>query len=296
LFEVDQAANRIREEVDPEAQIKVGSTLGDNLEGRIRVSVIATGIDSTATSRSSSGGGIAQIRPTVKVQAQPQATQVQTQAQTAYAQPVLRPAAVPVQKAVTPPAGTQTAYFTMPQTMQVEEEAETEESTAARSRMIDPEPAFEEQEEPVVDPVQVRVEEAHAPSPKYQAQAQVSARALQSQAMPTSSSRSARPASPMASSEMRMTQLTPSASSQNMSAEQRRQRRSESLFTRITGFGLVRPSSQNQEEELVGMNGQEEAPAQRQLGVSASDRPSLSSEQPDDLLEIPAFLRRQNNH
>src|SRR5262250_1346128 len=45
LFEVDQAANRIREEVDPEAQIKVGSTLGENLEGRIRVSVIATGID-----------------------------------------------------------------------------------------------------------------------------------------------------------------------------------------------------------------------------------------------------------
>src|SRR5262250_1672727 len=32
LFEVDQAANRIREEVDPEAQIKVGSTLGENLE------------------------------------------------------------------------------------------------------------------------------------------------------------------------------------------------------------------------------------------------------------------------
>jgi cell division protein FtsZ len=45
LFEVDQAANRIREEVDPEAQIKVGSTLGENLEGKIRVSVIATGID-----------------------------------------------------------------------------------------------------------------------------------------------------------------------------------------------------------------------------------------------------------
>src|SRR5580704_4754693 len=45
LFEVDQAANRIREEVDPEAQIKVGSTLGEDLDGRIRVSVIATGIE-----------------------------------------------------------------------------------------------------------------------------------------------------------------------------------------------------------------------------------------------------------
>jgi cell division protein FtsZ len=45
LFEADEAANRIRQEVDSDANIKVGSTFDAKLEGRIRVSVVATGID-----------------------------------------------------------------------------------------------------------------------------------------------------------------------------------------------------------------------------------------------------------
>ena len=45
LFEVDQAANRIREEVDEEANIIFGSAIDESLNGRIRVSVVATGID-----------------------------------------------------------------------------------------------------------------------------------------------------------------------------------------------------------------------------------------------------------
>ena len=45
LFELDEAANRIREEVDPEANIIVGSTLDTAMEGKMRVSVVATGID-----------------------------------------------------------------------------------------------------------------------------------------------------------------------------------------------------------------------------------------------------------
>ena len=48
LFEVDQAANRIREEVDDEANIIFGSAIDPNLEGKIRVSVVATGIDTPA--------------------------------------------------------------------------------------------------------------------------------------------------------------------------------------------------------------------------------------------------------
>ncbi len=46
LFEVDQAANRIREEVDEEANVIFGSAVDTSLDGRIRVSVVATGIDS----------------------------------------------------------------------------------------------------------------------------------------------------------------------------------------------------------------------------------------------------------
>lgn len=45
LFEVDESANRIREEVDPDANIIFGSTFDEALNGKIRVSVVATGID-----------------------------------------------------------------------------------------------------------------------------------------------------------------------------------------------------------------------------------------------------------
>jgi cell division protein FtsZ len=48
LYEVDQAANRIREEVDDEAEIIFGSAIDDSLQGKIRVSVVATGIDTPA--------------------------------------------------------------------------------------------------------------------------------------------------------------------------------------------------------------------------------------------------------
>lgn len=44
LYEVDEAATRIREEVDPEANIILGATFDDSLEGIMRVSVVATGI------------------------------------------------------------------------------------------------------------------------------------------------------------------------------------------------------------------------------------------------------------
>ncbi len=47
LFELDEAANRIREEVDPNANIIVGSTLDTEMEGKMRVSVVATGIDAS---------------------------------------------------------------------------------------------------------------------------------------------------------------------------------------------------------------------------------------------------------
>ena len=45
LFELDEAANRIREEVDPDANIIVGSTMDESMQGMMRVSVVATGID-----------------------------------------------------------------------------------------------------------------------------------------------------------------------------------------------------------------------------------------------------------
>lgn len=51
LFEVDEAATRIREEVDQDANIIVGATFDETLDGVIRVSVVATGIEQAAISR-----------------------------------------------------------------------------------------------------------------------------------------------------------------------------------------------------------------------------------------------------
>jgi cell division protein FtsZ len=49
LYEVDEAATRIREEVDQDANIIVGATFDEALDGIIRVSVVATGIDHIVT-------------------------------------------------------------------------------------------------------------------------------------------------------------------------------------------------------------------------------------------------------
>ena len=48
LMEVDEAANHIKELVDPDANIIWGSAFNDNLDGKIRVSVVATGIEAEA--------------------------------------------------------------------------------------------------------------------------------------------------------------------------------------------------------------------------------------------------------
>ncbi len=125
LFEVDEAANRIRDEVDPDANIIFGSTFDEKLNGKMRVSVVATGIASEAAS---------QPRPTVislagatpapspaqmqapapaAVQPKPQAPQMQAAPRPAQPQPAFRPAqpqmapAQPQQPMVSQPAAAQ---------------------------------------------------------------------------------------------------------------------------------------------------------------------------------------------
>ena len=56
LFEVEEAATRIREEADPDANIIVGATFDDSLEGIVRVSVVATGIDNTSVTHQPQAG------------------------------------------------------------------------------------------------------------------------------------------------------------------------------------------------------------------------------------------------
>jgi len=291
LFEVDQAANRIREEVDPEAQIKVGSTLGEDLEGRIRVSVIATGIEAGVMQAQRQGGnGHLRVVPSVNTQ---RATPVQQQ-------PI---AAAPVM-------ASPSQYFTMPQSMspQIMQPAPQAQPVAQAPQMTEAAPQMQQaaaapapQPEPVAAAPQSAPQMQAAPAqpaatqqpaaPRYNPNVYSPRPVMPS--YPQTQTRAEQPASTgHAPADMRMTQLTPP---QQAAADQRRLRRSESLFTRITGFGLVRPSAQQEEEPAETLMA-EEAGTQARLGIDPADRPALSSEQPNDLLDIPAFLRRQTNH
>jgi cell division protein FtsZ len=88
LFEVDEAATRIREEVDPDANIILGATFDEALEGIIRVSVVATGID-----RAHNAGDARpfELKPATRPAARPQAAVVQP-----APQPVMQPQPQPV--------------------------------------------------------------------------------------------------------------------------------------------------------------------------------------------------------
>jgi cell division protein FtsZ len=57
LFEVDEAATRIREEVDEDANVIVGATFDESLDGIVRVSVVATGIDNLGATRQTQPAG-----------------------------------------------------------------------------------------------------------------------------------------------------------------------------------------------------------------------------------------------
>ncbi len=56
LFEADEACNRIRDEVDADANIIFGATFDESLQGKMRVSIVATGIDKESVSKTYGGG------------------------------------------------------------------------------------------------------------------------------------------------------------------------------------------------------------------------------------------------
>ncbi|NLR96530.1 cell division protein FtsZ [Rhizobium sp. P38BS-XIX] len=106
LFEVDEAATRIREEVDPDANIILGATFDESLEGIIRVSVVATGIDRAMNEAADRG---MEFRPAAKPAIRPSAAAAPV---AAAAQPVhvaqahIPQAAAPAPRTVDPVAQT----------------------------------------------------------------------------------------------------------------------------------------------------------------------------------------------
>ncbi len=117
LFEVDQAANRIREEVDEEANIIFGSAIDESLNGRIRVSVVATGIDNVMNRQHErphlialGGGSVQSISSAVSQhQASAQAASQAPTMMSANAQPAPQAGAMPAPRGLMPSASRDTS-------------------------------------------------------------------------------------------------------------------------------------------------------------------------------------------
>lgn len=316
LFEVDEAANRIREEVDPEANIIVGSTLDANMEGRMRVSVVATGIDAAAQQ----AGQPQQVSPALRLVTPPQAKPVNFGAMPRPAAPAAAPASMQATPAMAMPAAQPVVAQTivasaapmtagatalaMPEPVVIVAESGLELPAPAalpESAMIAPDmplaadPAAFVAAAPAVDPA--------APRP-FAAQL-AETQAVQPAFVPPAAQ--AMPAPVAAPAGLRQPDPFAEADMVNKPAEPKKKA---SLFDRITG------AARRTEAEPAPMHRQAEPqftrqpmapvaapvatvrveqPRQADLGLTATAERATPTRPQDDLLDIPAFLRRQAN-
>ena len=143
LFEVDEAANRIRKEVDADATIIFGSAFDDKLEGVMRVSVVATGIDAATQalgkpSTASAPAAVANLRPSTIVP-NPLAGFVPTQP--AIAETTMADNSAPADAALSPDVATKADAVDSPDTADAEADVTTADSgtdnTAERRDLSD---------------------------------------------------------------------------------------------------------------------------------------------------------------
>jgi len=285
LFEVDEAVNRVRNEVDPDANVIFGSTFDPTMEGRLRVSVVATGIDAGAMVQPQpirqptldvirGGGGGAPMRKSALGSFAAMSTPAPVWAAAA-------PAAVahPVTMTATAEKLEPVAY----------------EMTAAEPEFA-PAPVMEATAEPVEDMYEAPVPQPVA-APVFQPEIDRSAESFIPPRPMDAVSRHAAPVQHVAQPPM------PQAPAEK--------KRSYSLFERVTGAARraessAQPAPAPQQQRAIptlgtampartSMTESNIAPAgQPRLGIDAPVRPKVSTPE-DDLLEIPAFLRRQAN-
>ena len=334
LFEVDEAANRIGEEVDPDANIIFGSTMDSSIEGKMRVSVVATGIDAIAET---------QPRPVLKVYSAPQklirtpaAEEVAedapampaTATDDAAAAPV---AAEPVAQPIAPPAPmtAEPAPVQTPAAVEVSAPAqETVAAPATAEAVHTPDgfaetattPAAPAAEAPTVETpaTEAPVEAAPVVPAAPAAEAPVTGAAMRPEPRLVAKNDAFMPPPPV---NPKATTETPAASDAfkeadlvNGGSADDSRRKGPNLFQRITGAArdarpempaarVTPPAARTAPEQPVSASKPEKteesapqpAPQQAPLsGVDPDDR-LKTSQSDDDLLEIPAFLRRQAN-
>jgi cell division protein FtsZ len=307
LHEVDEAANRIREEVDADANIIFGSTFDATMQGRMRVSVVATGIAAIAAqqpapnylsldmNRPMQTGQPALSRPVAPVGrvAMPAAATAMPAAPMA-AMPIAPPPAPPI---IAPPASMPAVAAAPP-------------IAAPMAAPIAPAPIVEA---PI--PAQIMatapVEAPAAPAPAPAPMAPPVAAAAPIAAPP------AAPAAPrplVDENDWRVSRPTakaPARTSESLArpvaARAASESRSPNLFQRITGaFAAPKPAAPiappvteaaaRAAENVVAVQPKpaaKPAPVQTSISLDVTERTRPARD--DDDLQIPAFLRRQAN-
>ena len=297
LFEVDEAATRIREEVDPDANIILGATFDESLEGIIRVSVVATGIDRAMNEAADRG---MEFRPVAKPAIRPSAAAVPA---AAAAQPahVAQAHTAPAPRTIDPVAQTIRAAEAdlereleiqmgrqpqvqqqpvMPQASAPEENfrpqsrifAAAPEAQPVRQAPVQPQPAPVMQQQPIIRqaPEQVRMPKVEDFPPVVKAEMEHRAQPVAAQA--------AEERGPMGL----LKRITNSLG----------RRDEDPAFDDMMAPAAAAPQQRRAPSPEASLY----APRRGQLDDQGRQVPAARmTSHEDDQLEIPAFLRRQSN-
>jgi len=273
LYEVDEAATRIREEVDPDANVIFGATRDDALDGIVRVSVVATGIDYAEMVRQNEQAEANTLASDPRIR--DMADRIRTEIGTGFAQRAAEMAPV----AASAPAPVQQGY--VPRGIQV--------APDIAIRPVAPRPVMQ------------------APAAAPQVEAGYDEQTLQQGFVPPESER------PLRSVRMPSIDELPPIAQRSIDASLNArptvvpvEKQKKSLMERLTTAGFGRRSDADDMPQMprqVSVEPAHQAPAQRHTQTEqpryqpsappASAPPSRVFE--DDQMEIPAFLRRQSN-
>ena len=255
LFELDEAANRIREEVDPDANIIVGSTLDPDMEGMMRVSVVATGIDAAPVTAE-----IPVPRRSLAEPLKPAEPEVKPVAAAPAPQPAPQPV-VAAQPAAPAPQPVERNLFDAAPAPQHSEVADNLPPPAYQPRPAAPRDLHVEEDAAAF--VAPRPRAPGTPSPEAMARLQAAVNKVpQQQAAQRPAMAASRPAAP---------QPQPQAEKPRFGIN--------SLINRMTGHA-AQPGQEMPQRQAV----QPQQSAYEDEGDGEQDR-----------IEIPAFLRRQAN-
>jgi len=306
LFEVDEAATRIREEVDQDANIILGATFDEELEGLIRVSVVATGIDRAAGLSVGNEHSPVSHRPAQQpMQARPAAPAPQ------MAAPASRPAQAPVASAPSAPASDPVADTIREAENEMERELEIATTAAAKissEQLSEFQPASRLFAGQAPARPAAPASSSHAPAPVPQ---------MPAAPAPVSQERAPEPVAPELRSEpesLRMPRVEDFPPVVQAEIEQRRSPAGHEQVERGP-MGLLKrlSASLGKHDDESGAapaasSPQRAEPSRRPLSAEASvyaprrgqlddqgraNPPSNHGSIEDDQLEIPAFLRRQ---